>query len=136
MKIGKKIIETEILRTIEIKLEYAEKMEYFIKALEKTEEKSKIDELYKDTLNLYFNKKDFSLLISLFLKIYTKKDLCNQLLTGFKKMNEDESNLVRKSYLKKYENDFIEIKSESKKLIEINNYNPIEFFLRFFLKLL
>ena len=43
-------------------------------------------------------------------------------------MNEDENNLVRKSYLKKYENDFIEIKSESKKLIEINNYNPIEFF--------
>ena len=100
LEIGKKIIEKEIWITVEINLEYYKKMEHFIKALEKNEEKNKLDELYKDTINIYFIKKDFSLLITLFLKIYTKKDLCNQLLLGFKKMNENlkekEKHLDRK----------------------------------------
>jgi hypothetical protein len=49
-------------------------MDFFEAALKKNGEENKIDELYQQTINVYSKKKGFSLLISLFLKVYKKKD--------------------------------------------------------------
>ena len=73
-------------------------IEFFIKALEKNKEERLIDDLYKETIELYANKKDFSLLIILFLKIYQKKDLCLQLLQIFKKLNESQKDNEKKKW--------------------------------------
>ena len=108
------------------KIEYKDKIEYFIEALK--EDKQKIYELYKDTLELYFKKKGFSLLIPLFLKIYNKKDLCCKLLEKFKAMNaeqkDNEKNMDRKAYLDEYKSDINEI---AEKFYDNEDYN-ITFF--------
>jgi hypothetical protein len=88
---GKKIID--IRRKISQTKEYQEKMDVFIKALEKNNEAQMIKELYKDTIELYSKKKIFSFLIVLFLKVYEDKDLCKELLNSFRKMNEDPKNI-------------------------------------------
>ena len=81
-------------------------MDDFIIALEENEENNKIDLLYKDTIDLYKEKKGFGLLIPLFVRIYQKKDLCSILLNKFKEMNDNskdnEKNMDRKSYLKDF----------------------------------
>ena len=62
-------------------------MDYFIEV--KIREENKIDDLYKETIDLYSKKKGFSFLISIFLKIYkNKKDLCNDLMNKFKEMKK------------------------------------------------
>ena len=112
--------------------EYTEKLDSFEAALKKKGEENKIDDLYEQTINLYSKKKGFSLLISLFLKIYKKKNLCSSLLKKFKEMNgnpkDNEKNMDRKSNLKDYTSIFKEIKVEAKKLIESNNYDTIDFY--------
>ena len=127
---GKKIID--IRRKINQSKEYKEKMDFFIEALKENKEMDIIDELYKDTIELYSKKKIFSFLIPLFLKIYEKKDLCSELLNTFRKMNEDPKdsgkNMDRKSFLGDYLPDFKEIASKADKLIEDNKYNIIEFY--------
>ena len=137
LETGKRILD--IRRKIDQNIvEYNEKMDNFIEALKKSREESKIDELYKDTINLYTKKKGFSFLISLFLKIYKdKKELCNELMEKFYEMNinknkkkDNEKNLDRKSYLgeDKYKSEFETIKSEADNLIKNNNYNAIQFY--------
>ena len=78
-------------------------------------------------------------MIELFLKIYQKKNLCTILLEKFKEMNknhkDNQKNMDRKSYLKKYISEFNTIKCQADKLIDNNNYNTIEFYgilLRYF----
>ena len=109
------------------KIEYKDKIEYFIEALK--EDKEKINELYKDTLELYFKKKGFSLLIPLFLKIYNKKDLCCKLLEKFKAMNaeqkDNEKNMDRKAYLDEYKSDINEI---AEKFYDNEDYNITYFY--------
>ena len=113
-------------------VEYSEKLDIFIEALNSNEEKEKIDNLFKDALDLYSEKKGFSFLISLFLKIYEKKDLCSVLLKKFRDMNgvpkDNEKNMDRKEYLNQYTSKFIQIKSEAEKLINNNGYESIEFY--------
>ena len=91
-----------------------------------------IDELYKDTIELYSKKKIFSFLITLFLKIYENKSLCSELMNIFRKMNEDPKdkgkNNDRKSFLGDYLKDFKEISANAYKLIEVNKYNIVEFY--------
>ena len=134
LKFGKEIIP--IRRKIEqTDIKYNEELNYFIEALKAKEEESMINELYKDTLELYQEKKLFSLLITLFIKIY-EKDLCSKLLKKFKEMNTNinkgkkvkETNMARKSYLKYYTSIFNQIISKSEKLIVDNNYNAIKFY--------
>jgi len=131
LEVGKKAIDIR-KRIKQNVVEYYEKVEHFIAALEANGENNKVDVLFKDTLELYSKKKGFSFLIILFLKIYLKKDLCISLLKKFKAMNlnpkDNEKNMDRKSFLKDYESKFREILSESDKIIEQNNYNPIEFY--------
>ena len=113
-------------------IEYYEKMNCFIESLKRNGEKNKIDELYKETIELYSQKKGFSLLITLFLNIYKKKDLCSILLVKFKDMNknleDNKRNMDRDLYLKEYISEINTIKSEAEKLINYNNYNSIEFY--------
>lgn len=71
--------------------------------LNKNGEENKIGELFEQTINLYSKKKGFSLLISLFIKIYKKENLCSSLLKKFREMNrntkDNEKNMERKSNL-------------------------------------
>ena len=127
---GKKIII--IRRKVSQNKEYIEKIEAFITALKDNGEENLIDELYKETINLYSQKKGFSFLIELFLKIYQKKDLCPELMKKFREMNdtpkENEKNMDRKSLLKTYKSDLNAIASEAEKLLANNNYESIEFY--------
>ena len=102
------------------------KLDYFIKALEKNGEKNIIDDLYKETIRLYEKKKSFVLLIILFLKIYKKKDLCNELLKIFKKMNE--GNIDKEQILEENLPKIKSIITEADEIIINNNYNCIEFY--------
>ena len=58
-----------------------------MEALKQNEEEDKVRELYQETIEQYLKKSTFSLLISLFTKIYQVKDLCELLLQKFHKMN-------------------------------------------------
>ena len=73
-------------------IELYNKLDIFLEALEKNGENNKIEQLYTETIDLYNNKKKFSLAISLFFKIYEKnKDLCSKLLKIFNEINEKEN---------------------------------------------
>ena len=126
---GRKILD--IRRKIpQTKVEYRDKIDYFIKAL--NGEKEKLVELYKNTLELYSKKKGFSFLIPLFLKIYNEEGLekiCEDLLRLFREMNgkekENEKNMDRKAYLKDYKEDFNQICELS---FDSTNYKTIDFY--------
>ena len=127
---GKKIII--IRRKVSQNKEYKEKIEAFITSLKNNGQENLIDELYKETINLFSKKKGFSFLIELFLKIYQKKDLCQDLMKKFREMNDtpkdNEKNMDRKSFLKNYKSDFNSISSEAEKILVNNNYESIEFY--------
>ena len=98
-------------------------MHIFIDSLKENNEENKIDELYKDTIDLYIVKMGFAFLIELFIEIYKKKDLCSKLMEKFKEMNriqkkDDKTNMDRKKYLEKYISTFDIIQSEAGNLIE------------------
>ena len=128
LEFGKSIID--IRKKIDQNKEYYDIIEYFIKALEKKGQEKLIDSLYKETIEIYKKKKGFDFLISLFLKIYQKKDLCKELLKIFKEINENpkenEKNMDRRPFLKDYTSKFEEIISKADELAE--NYNSIEFY--------
>ena len=69
------------------------KLDIFLEALKKVNEIDKKEEkLYEETTNLYEEKKEFSHLITLFLKIHQKKkNLCSKLLEIFYKINSEEN---------------------------------------------
>ena len=123
---------TDIRRKISQNKENYETFEYFSKTLKKNGEERLINNLYKETINLYAKKKGFTFLIILFLQIYKKNDLCSLLLQIFKKMNEiqkdNENNLDRKSFLKDYRANFKSIVFEADTLIKNNNYNLVELY--------
>ena len=103
------------------------KLNIFIEALGKNEENKKI-KLYEDTIDLYQKKKKFSLLISLFLKIYEKnKELCERLIEIFYKINEDE-NTDKDDDLKKNLSIFNSIYKNGERILEQNKYNPTYFY--------
>lgn len=84
---------------------------------------------YKKIQLTYMNKKkQFSLLITLFLKIYEKnKDLCNRLIEIFYRVNEEENN-DKVNDLRKEIKSFKDIYSNSHEILEKNKYNPIYFY--------
>lgn len=105
------------------------KLNIFLEALEKNDElETKESKLYEDTIALYEEKKQFSLLITLFLKIYQKnKDLCSKLIEMFYRINE-EDNTDREKDLKKELKSFTDIYSKAKDILEENKYEPIYFY--------
>ena len=126
------ITNIDIRRKINQNKEYNNKNDLFIEALKQNGEKNLIDELFKETIELYSLKKGFSFLIELFLKVYQKKDLCPELLRHFREINENQNengkNMDRKSFLKRYTLKFNTIIFEADKLIINNNYKSIEFY--------
>ena len=119
------IVKEDIDQTI---IPLYNKLDIFLEALEKNEEKNKIDILYDETINLYEKRKKFSLLISLFVKIYDKnKDLCSKLLKIFNEINEKE-NTDKDKELAVYLDTFNEIYSNADNIIKNNCYNPIDFY--------
>ena len=104
------------------------KLDIFLEALDKNDENKNKEKLFEDSINLYEKKKKFSLLITLFLKIYDKnKDLCKKLIEIFYKINEEE-NTDKEKDLKKDLNDFNGIYLKAQEIIEENKYNPIYFY--------
>ena len=131
IEFGKKIID--IRRNIDqTNIDYHKKLDYFIEALKSNGEEDKIDKLYEDSISLFSDKKGFSFMISLFLKVYKKKELCLNLIKKFRDMNgkpkENDKNIDRKDYLREYTSKFIDIVSEAEKLIKDNGYEPIDFY--------
>ena len=117
------------------KINLDENLEYFENALSKNKEENKIDELYKDIINEYSKKNDFSIFFRLFLKVFQKKELCHLLLRKFKEMSikikgNEKININKSPNLIKNENKqkFIEIKTKAEELIKKNDYNYIEFY--------
>ena len=95
---------------------------------EKNEINQKEKKLYKDTIDLYEQKKQFSLLITLFLKIYGKnKELCKQLIEIFYRINNEENN-DKIDDLKNHLKSFKDIFSNARYILDENNYNLIHFY--------
>ena len=107
-------------------IQYYDKMHIFVDALRENNEENKIDLLYKDTIDLFSIKEGFTFLIELFVEIYKNKDLCQDLLKKFKEMNlkinDNEKNMERESFLEKHKSIINMIISEA------NRYNTIEFY--------
>ena len=101
-----------------------------MKALNENKDNTNIDLLFKDTIDLYSIKKGFDFLIEIFIEIYLKKKLCPILLEKFKKMNENpndnEKNMDKKPYLKKYIKTFNSIKYDE--IISKYKYKTVEFY--------
>ena len=122
--IAKEIIEQNIIN-------YFQKLEIFISALKENKEEAKIDTLYDEAITLYSKKKGFYLLISLFINIYEKQNLCPKLIEEFKKMNKEkknEKNMDRNEDLSSYLSAIIKIANDADTIIKNNKYNPINFY--------
>jgi len=137
---GNKFINNIVKRKIDqnkISIHY--KLDIFLEALKKNNEIDKIELLYEETIMLYKEKKKFSLLISLFLKLYEPskelketlkeriKQLCSKLIDVFKKINEDE-NQDKDEELALELDTFKQICSKANSLIEENKYDPVSFY--------
>ena len=121
----KKIVKEDIDQKI---IPLYSKLDLFLEALKNTNEENKIEKLYDETIELYKKKKKFSLLISLFLKIYDKnKELCSKLLDVFREINE-KGNADRDEELIAYLDKFNEIYSNAENIIKKNNYDSINFY--------
>ena len=84
--------------------------------------------LFEDSIGIYEKKKKFSLLTTIFLKIYkNNKVLCTNLIKIFNTINEKE-NKDRDKELNKYLKDFTDIYSKSQEIVEENKYEPIHFY--------
>ena len=109
-------------------IDYSEKLDFFIRALELNGETENINKLFKDAINLIQKRNNFSFLISLFIKIYQMEDLCPLLLEKFKKIIFKIESMDIKEDLKNYISKFNEIAIEANNIIEKNNYDIISFY--------
>jgi hypothetical protein len=110
-KKGHRHLTTIIPIDIKQNLKYQYKLDLFLEALKKKNEENKIDELYKETIELYSKKSMFSFLITLLSKIYKNKIFCESLLEKFYTMN---SELKGKGKEKEKEKEKKEEKGEEK----------------------
>ena len=80
LKKGNKILKNITKENIDQKIiDYHKKLDIFLEALKKNNEENKKEILYKDTIDLFEQKKGFSFLISLFVQIYKNKELYSNL---------------------------------------------------------
>ena len=133
LKKGNRILKNIYKEIIDQKIiAYHKKLDIFLEALKKKNEKDKIETLYKDTIKLFEKKNNFNILISLFVQLYKNKELCPLLMKRFKEMNNKvkykEKNIDRDKDLEKYINIFKDISSEADFLINSNDYESIQFY--------
>ena len=99
-----------------------------IEALQENNEINNNEKLYEDTIALYEKKKKFSLLISLFLKMYAQnKYLCTKLLDIFYSINEQE-NTDRDKDMESNLSSFKQIYENTSDIIQSNEYDIIKFY--------
>ena len=104
------------------------KLDIFLEALNKNKETNKIELLFEETYELYKAKKRFSLLISLFLKVYKEyQKLCSKLIDTFKEINGKENRDRDKDLIIELDT-FNNIYSNGKSLYEKNDYDPVSFY--------
>ena len=136
LKVGHKILTNIALGDIDQqKMEYHDKLDIFLEALKQNNEENKTRELYRETIELYLKKRNFSLLISLFTKIYQEKKLCELLIEIFYKTNlnnkENEKNdnkSDKNEKLQSFNSLMVKISLESDNLIKTYEYDPIKFY--------
>ena len=127
LKKGYKYLENNPLEIIDQKIiGYNKKLDIFLEALKRNNEDKKANILYKDTIDLYEEKKGFSFLISIFVKIYDNEELCKLLLHRFREMNDNKKNMDRNKDIEVYIKKINDIPADE--LIKNNFYNPIEFY--------
>jgi len=129
LKKGNKYLDNIVKENIDQSIvPFYNKLDIFIEALKENKESNNIEKLYEDTITLYEKKKKFSLLISLFLKLYGQnKVLCKKLLDIFNKIREEE-NTDRDKALESNLNTFIEIYENANDIIQKNEYDAIKFY--------
>ena len=135
---GHKYLTNIVPEIIDQNIKYQDKLDLFLEALKKNNEENKIQDLYKETIELYSKKSRFSFLISLLSKIYEDKTFCEPLLEKFYKMNfelkekekkEASTNADRDDNLGDQFNSIMtKIESESDSLIKAKGYNPVHFY--------
>ena len=91
-----KFLANKIPEIIEQNITYQDKLDLFLEALKKNKEEDKIQELYKETIELYSIKRRFSFLITLLSKIYQDKNICESLIKEFYYMNYEYYKLKQK----------------------------------------
>ena len=138
LNIGHKFLDNIPKENINQKIiEYEDKLELFLDALKQNKEENKIEVLYQETIELYSKKSIFSLLISLFTKVYQENKLCKSLLQIFYDMNikigkEEIRNNLNSDRNLELENEFnslmTKVETESENLIKTNEYPPIHFY--------
>ena len=79
------------------KIPYYNKLQIFLDALKENNETNKNEQLYKETISLFKEKKDFNLLIFLFIHVYENNNLCPILLKIFNKIEVLESTKTDKN---------------------------------------
>ena len=127
LKKGYKYLENNPLEIIDQKIiGYNKKLDIFLEALKRNNEDKKANILYKDTIDLYEEKKGFSFFISIFVKIYDNEELCKLLLHRFREMNDNKKNMDRNKDIEVYIKKINDIPADE--LIKNNFYNPIEFY--------
>ena len=143
LKIGHRYLTKIVPIVIKQDIKYQDKLDLFLEAFENIKEESKIQELYKETIELYSKKSSFSFLISLFSKIYQDKKFCEPLIEKFYKMNAEIKEKEEKEKGKKetstnndrdnklgdqFNSIMSKIETEAESLIKNNDYNPIYFY--------
>ena len=125
------LLQQSLTRIEQSKIEYADKMNYFKKSLNKSNESDKIDILYKDSIKLYSNTKNLQLLINIFINVYNNTPLCSILLEEFNKSSTDkkllEKELTNKN-IEKIKNDLDNIYKNKGKLVSSHSLNKIDFY--------
>ena len=108
---------------------YYNKLEIFEEALIENKENNQIKLLYNDSIYLYEITKKYSLLISLFIYFYEKKNICSKLLNIFKTINakgytarDRDENLGQYLYI------FKQIYTKADTIINNNDYDSINFY--------
>ena len=143
LKIGHRYLTKIVPIVVKQDIKYQDKLDLFLEAFENIKEESKIQELYKETIELYSKKSSFSFLISLFSKIYQDKKFCEPLIEKFYKMNAEIKEKEEKEKGKKetstnndrdhklgdqFNSIMSKIETEAESLIKNNDYNPIYFY--------
>ena len=108
------------------------KLNIFLEALKQNNEEALIDKLYKESIEMYSEKKSFTFFVKLFVHLYKEKELCPLLIEKFKQINiqikENEKDMERTKDLEQYIKNFNNISSEADELIKNNFYDPIQFY--------
>ena len=129
MEKGNKYLDSIVKEKIDQNIvPYYNKLNIFIEALQENNKINNIKKLYEDSIALYEKEKKFSLLISLFLKIYDQnKNLCSKLLDIFYKINEQE-NTDREKDLGSKLSCIKQIYEDASDIIQNNQYDDIKFY--------